>query len=428
MLAYKVDQSLRRIYQASRDCSFVIVLIAGGLWSGCDLVGGAFNYKPKDLQENLSAEARALMEQAFKGIDTSVRRDYHTHILGMNTDLNGTFVNEGWQSPWSGLLHYIQFEVYKSSAAITDVEQADAQYLARLKDLIQHMPHAGKFGIMAFDYFHNEQGQPDLLLTTFHVPNDYVMKIVQENPDVFFPIISIHPYRTDATTVLKQYAEQGVRFVKWLPNAMGIHPASETMKDKLEAYYEIMHEYDMVLISHTGDEKATEAEEFQNLGNPLFLRKALDRGVKVVMAHLASLGECTEEDASICPPGTPYIDVAIHMLKEPQYQQLLFADISALTQDNRKDNLNKVLANTAIHSQLINGSDYPLPAVNIVIQTRTLESSGYITAQERTALNEIYDYNPLLFDFVLKRTLRHTETGMKFPHSVFVEHSLLPTD
>ncbi len=410
-----------------RKFSLVLVLVGSGFWVGCNMVGGAFEHEPEDLQKNLSAEARALMDHAFENIEPSARRDYHTHILGMNTELNGTFVNEGWQSPWNGLIHYIQFEVYKSSAAITDVEHADAQFLARLKDLIQYMPHHGKFGIMAFDYFHDEQGQPDPLLSTFHVPNHYVMKIVQENPDIFFPIVSIHPYREDATQVLRQYAEQGVRFVKWLPNAMGIHPALDTMADKLDAYYQIMHTYDMVLISHTGDEKATEAEEFQNLGNPLFLRKALGMGVKVVMAHVASLGECKEEDASICPVGTPYIDVAIQMLEEPRYQKLLFADISALTQDNRKDNLNAVLANTAIHSQLINGSDYPLPAVNIVIQTRTLESSGYITAEERTALNEIYDYNPLLFDFVLKRTLRHTETGMKFPDSVFVEHSLLPT-
>lgn len=428
MIRRQILISLRSACHDSHAFFFAIVLIASGLLSGCNLVGGAFDYEPKDLQKNLSLEARVLMDQAFKGIEASARRDYHTHILGMNTELNGTFVNEGWQSPWSGLIHYIQFEVYKSSAAITDVEQADAQYLARLKDLIQYMPRHGKFGIMAFDYFHNEQGQPDPLLTTFHVPNDYVIKIVEESPELFFPIVSIHPYRKDAVTVLQQYAEQGVRFVKWLPNAMGIHPSSERMKDKLEAYYTVMHKYDMVLISHTGDEKATEAEEFQNLGNPLFLQKPLDFGVKVVMAHVASLGACKEEDADICAPGTPYIDVAIHMLEEPQYRKLLFADISALTQDNRKDNLNTVLANTAIHSQLINGSDYPLPAVNIVIQTRTLESSGYITAQEREVLNEIYDYNPLLFDFVLKRTLRHTETGEKFPLSVFLEHPLLPTD
>ncbi len=427
MAIHKCFLSLKIISHGSPGFALALVFLVSGLWSGCNIVGGAFDYEPKDLQRNLSSEARTLMEEAFKGIDSSARRDYHTHILGMNTELNGTFVNEGWQSPWSGLIHYIQFEVYKSSAAITDVEQADAQYLARLKDLIYHMPHSGKFGIMAFDYFHDEQGQSDPVLTTFHVPNDYVMKIVRESPDLFFPIVSIHPYRTDATTVLQHYAEQGVRFVKWLPNAMGIHPASKTMKDKLEAYYGIMHRHDMVLISHTGDEKATEAEEFQNLGNPLFLRKPLGMGVKVVMAHVASLGECLEEDVTICPTGTPYIDVAIQMLEEPRYKKLLFADISALTQDNRKDNLNKVLANTAIHSQLINGSDYPLPAVNIVIQTRTLESSGYITAEEREALNEIYDYNPLLFDFVLKRTLRHTETGVQFPPSVFAEHPLLPT-
>ncbi len=419
---------LKNVPDILRPSLLALVLIASSVCVGCNMVGGAFEHEPKDLQKNVGAEARELMAEAFEDIEPSARRDYHTHILGMNTELNGTFVNEGWQSPWSGLIHYIQFEVYKSSAAITDVEQADAQYLARLKDLIQYMPKHGKFGIMAFDYFHDEQGERDPLLTTFHVPNDYVMKIVAENPDLFFPIISIHPYRKDAVRVLREYAEQGVRFVKWLPNAMGIHPASETMKDKLEAYYQIMHEYDMVLISHTGDEKATEAEEFQNLGNPLFLRKPLGMGVKVVMAHVASLGDCKEEDAKVCTPGTPYIDLAIEMLKEPQYQQLLFADISALTQDNRKDNLDKVLATPAIHSQLINGSDYPLPAVNIVIQTRSLESSGYITAQERDALNEIYDYNPLLFDFVLKRTLRHTQTGVKFPASVFIEHPLLPTN
>ncbi len=420
--------SLNNAANMLRPCLLAFVLLAGGLGVGCNMVGGAFEHEPKDLQKNVSIEARELMRQAFDGIESSARRDYHTHILGMNTELNGTFVNEGWQSPWNGLIHYIQFEVYKSSAAITDVEQADAQYLARLKDLIQHMPKHGKFGIMAFDYFHDEQGERDPVLTTFHVPNAYVMKIVSQNPDLFFPIVSIHPYRKDAVRVLREYAEQGVRFVKWLPNAMGIHPDSETMRENLEAYYEVMHEHDMVLISHTGDEKATEAEEFQNLGNPLFLRKPLDMGVKVVMAHVASLGDCKEEDARICTPWTPYIDLAIEMLKEPRYQQLLFADISALTQDNRKDNLDKVLAASAIHSQLVNGSDYPLPAVNIVIQTRSLESSGYITAPERDALNEIYDYNPLLFDFVLKRTLRHTQTGVQFPASVFIEHPLLPTN
>jgi len=393
----------------------------------CNLIGGAFEHKPQDLQKEISPEARTLMQHAFGGIDPIRLRDYHVHLLGMNTELNGTFVNEGWQSPFGGLIHYIQFQVYKSAASITDEKQADNQYLTRLKSLIEFMPQHGKFGIMAFDYFHDEEGQPNKELSTFHVPNTYVMRTVKNNPDLFFPIISIHPYRNDAIDSLTNYAKKGVRFVKWLPNAMGIHPASVRMNDQLEAYYRVMHDYDMTLISHTGDEKATEAEEFQHLGNPLFLKKPLDMEVKVVMAHVASLGACLEEDADICTPGRPYIDLAIEMLENPKYKNLLFADISALTQDNRKDYLDKVLAHDSIHTNLINGSDYPLPAVNIVIQTRTLESAGYITAKEREALNEMYHYNPLLFDFVLKRTLRHTQSGKRFPPSVFLEHPKLQT-
>jgi hypothetical protein len=190
-----------------------------------------------------------------------------------------------------------------------------------------------------------------------------------------------------------------------------------------------MKEFDMVLISHTGDEKATEAEEYQHLGNPLFLKKPLDMGVRVVMAHVASLGACMEEDVALCTPGIPYIDLAIEMMEEPKYKDLLFADISALTQFNRKHNLDAVLANSSIHSNLINGSDYPLPAVNFVIQTRALVQSGHISSREREALNEIYDYNPLLFDFVLKRTLHHSElVEIKFPPSVFIENPSLLTD
>ncbi|WNM58488.1 amidohydrolase family protein [Candidatus Nitrospira allomarina] len=393
----------------------------------CDLLGGAFDHEPKYLEKKISAGARSLIEQAFEGIQGDALRDYHVHMLGMNEAINGTFVNEEWQSPWSGLTHFFQFEIYKSAAVVTDEQQADAQYLSRLKGLIQFMPERGKFGIMAFDFFHDEQGQPHRELSTFYVPNEYVMTIARKNPEIFFPIISIHPYREDATIALRHYAQQGVRFVKWLPNAMGIHPASETMQNKLVPFYRIMKEYDMVLISHTGVEVATEAEEFQRFGNPWLLKKPLDMGVKVVMAHVASLGECEKHEETLCPPGTPYIDLAIQMLEDPKYTGLVFADISALTQYNRHHNLDKILSKPSIHSRLINGSDYPLPAINIVIRTRSLVSSGHINSEEREALNEIYDYNPLLFDFVLKRTLRHSKTGKKFPPSVFVEHPDLPT-
>ncbi len=79
-----------------------------------------------------------------------------------------------------------------------------------------------------------------------------------------------------------------------------------------------------------------------------------------------------------------------------------------------------MLAREDLHERLVNGSDYPLPAVNLLIRTRPLVKQGYINADEADSLKEIYDYNPLLFDFVLKRTLKLPGTSKRFPASVFM--------
>jgi hypothetical protein len=48
---------------------------------------------------------------------------------------------------------------------------------------------------------------------------------------------------------------------------------------------------------------------------------------------------------------------------------------------------------------------------------------GYINADEAGSLKEIYDYNPLLFDFVLKRALKLPGTSKRFPAAVFMLNS-----
>jgi uncharacterized protein len=78
-----------------------------------------------------------------------------------------------------------------------------------------------------------------------------------------------------------------------------------------------------------------------------------------------------------------------------------------------------------LHERLVNGSDYPLPAVNALIRTSTLRKQGYITAEERACLNETYDYNPLLFDFVLKRTIKLPGTEKRLPPSIFMKNAAL---
>jgi predicted TIM-barrel fold metal-dependent hydrolase len=251
--------------------------------------------------------------------------------------------------------------------------------------------------------------------TEIFTPNDYVMTIFKKYPNVFVPTISVHPYRKDALITLEKYHKQGAKFIKWLPNSMGIDPSSPL----LDSYYEKVKELDMVILSHVCYEAAVDGGEFQKLGNPLLFRKPLDLGVKIIMAHCASLNESLDLDH----PENGQVDnyqLFLRLMKEEKYKNNLWGEISAITQYNRLDSpLKSLLEHPELHKRLVNGSDYPLPGINFLIRSKNLFTLGYITKEERMAINEIYAINPLLFDFVLKRTLKHPKTKQKFAHTVF---------
>jgi hypothetical protein len=78
-----------------------------------------------------------------------------------------------------------------------------------------------------------------------------------------------------------------------------------------------------------------------------------------------------------------------------------------------------------LHERIVNGSDYPLPAVNVLIRTRPLVKHGYITAKQSNSLKEIYEYNPLFFDFVLKRAVKLPGTERRLPARVFTINGAL---
>ena len=116
----------------------------------------------------------------------------------------------------------------------------------------------------------------------------------------------------------------------------------------------------------------------------------------------------------------------MRLMDDKKYDGLVFGEISAMTQFNRCGNpLTTIIEREDLHERLVNGSDYPLPAINVLIRTRTLVKNGYISAAERQCLNEIYDYNPLLFDFVLKRTIKLPATRKRLPASIFMTNAAL---
>jgi hypothetical protein len=380
-------------------------------------VGGAFTHRPEELKERLSARASDLVKRSFDGVDPARLVDYHTHVAGTGAGGTGNFVNPKMLT-WKRPSQRLKFKVYLSAAGVREERRADAEFAARLVRLVANMEGHGRHRLLAFDKNYRRDGSVNLAKTEFYVPNDYVFALAERHPNLFEPVASVNPYRADAIAELERCAARGARCVKWLPNAMGIDPSDE----RCDPFYRTMSRLGLVLLSHGGDEKAVEAEEDQRLGNPLLLRRALDHGVKTIVAYCAGLGESEDADDP-ARRRVPNFRLFLRLMEERRYDGLVFGDISAMTQSNRLgEPLSTVLARPDLHPRLVNGSDYPLPAVNALIRTRPLARAGYLDEDERRPLREIYGFNPLLFDFVLKRRLRLPGTTRRLPASLFMSH------
>lgn len=399
--------------------SLMPILIVGGCIA-IDRMGGAYTHDPEEAEFLMSDAAQALVDKAYADIETGELRDYHTHLITIGTSGSGGAVHPHMLD-WKHPIARMKSAVYMSGAGVDDLDNADAQYITRLVRLVRSMPGHGRHFILAFDQHYNADGTVNKDKTEFYTPNSYIFEVAEKYPDIFIPAISVHPYRLDALEALEKWHDKGARLIKWLPNAQGMDPDDP----KLDEYYKFLVDNDMVLLTHVGEEQAVEAREDQALGNPLKFRRALDLGVTIIMAHCGSLGTDIDLDD---PEGkqVPSYELFLRLMDEPKYKDQLFGELSAMTQFNRlPDPLLAILKRPDLHHRLVNGSDYPLPALNVVIRIGDLVEHGFIDESLKEPLREIYDYNPLLFDFVLKRNLRLPHTDLGFPASVFRENSAL---
>ena len=159
-------------------------------------------------------------------------------------------------------------------------------------------------------------------------------------------------------------------------------------------------------------------EDIQDYGNPLRLRRALDAGVRVVIAHCASMGQDRDLDKGENGPLIDSFLLFARLFDDKRYEKHLFGDISAMTQVNRAGpSLARVIEREDWHARLLNGSDYPLPGVMPIFSVDYLVSLGLLRESAASVLKEIRSHNPLLFDFVLKRHLR--SGGKALSKSVF---------
>lgn len=391
----------------------LIVLGTGAALYGGLRYGTARIARQSAPSQPLSDEANALISNAWKGLDPKRVLDTHVHVVGLGRGNSGCEVGPRLQS-WLNPMEYMKFSIYLAASGVTDLDEADQQYVAKLTQRVRDQSPHGRALLFAFDRAHDENGNALPEQSEFYTPNDYVLGLAKAAPDLFLPAASIHPYRADALEKLEDAVTRGAIAVKWLPNAMNINPASP----KCDAFYDALARLQVPLITHAGEEKAVHAEEAQRLGNPLHLRRPLERGVTVVVAHCASLGSNPDLDN----PNAPWVDnfeLFMRLMDEPQWNGKLFGELSAMIQVNRVGKpLRTLLERPDLHSRLVNGSDYPLPAINALVRTSALVENGFITEDQRVLLNEIDRHNPLLFDFVTKRCL--ATAGKHFADEVFM--------
>ena len=376
------------------------------------LVVGVPQAPPQAWRESLSPDALALVHKALDGLDAV--HDHHVHLVATGHEDSGASFHPDLLS-WLHPIKRMKTAIYQMAGGVETMEKTDSEYVERLRTLVEHHPADLSVSLLAFEGYHDESGafQPDK--TAFHVPNAWTFDVAKRLGDRFEPVASIHPYRPDAVAELRRWHAAGGRMIKWLPNSMGIDPGSP----KCDPLYDAMAELGVSLLSHAGDEHAVDGETRQNLGNPLRLRRPLERGVTVIVAHCGGLGVGEDLDAPGAPE-VPNFDLFLRLLSEAPSKDLLFGEISAVVLSNRHGQpLRVLLEREDLHDRLAYGSDYPLPSIDWLIQTHAMADLGYFTETEAELLDEVFGVNPLLFDLVLKRTLRAPGTTRGFAPSVF---------
>ena len=269
--------------------------------------------------------------------------DMHCHTAGIGTGGSGAVISGNLRDSW-------KYDVYLRSFGSSDDEvheYGDQILVDKIVDSIQDSEYVDGVVLLALDAPRDEKGSIVEDEIEVYVPNEYVAEQVARYPELYFGA-SIHPNRPDALNQLSWSKENGAVLVKWLPNIQGMDPSNE----RYITYYKKIIELDLPLLVHTGNEESFTRTN-DRLGDPELLRLPLSLGVKVIAAHVASSGKSE---------GYENIDRLLEMMDE--YPNL-YADISSLTQINKRKNLGKVINDKRLVGRLLYGTDYPL--INTVI-------------------------------------------------------------
>lgn len=266
--------------------------------------------------------------------------DAHVHLLGLGDGGSGCFI-----SPRLGASLLVRFLMRRLGLRRGS---ADADYLA----LLLRARRGSRFDrllVFGHDAVYDRRGRIDRAKTHLYVPNDYVLRVAREHPRDFWACASINPSRADAMDELERVAEGGARAVKVHPPIQGIDPGDPAYRP----FYRRLAELGLVLVIHTGHEHSAPIHG-QRLGHPSGVVTALEEGATVVAAHA---GTCAFHDATDFYP-------AFRALLDRWPN--LYGDTAILGTVLRLGVLRRLAHDPVVRSRLVHGSDFPLPASNLI--------------------------------------------------------------
>lgn len=264
--------------------------------------------------------------------------DIHCHAAGIGAGQSGCHVSPRLRRNW-------RYKQYLKAFGVTDAEVSefgDSLIIRRLSELLAGSQFVDSAVLLALDCSIDRDGHENMSRTEMYVPNEFVSKETAKHHNLHFGA-SIHPLRKDAIKRLESAFKQKSVLIKWLPSVQHIDPADR----KLIPFYNSLRDLGLPLLVHTGDEHSFTASQ-NELSDPARLSLALDCGVSVIAAHVATNG---------VNGGQKNFERLLPLFSK--YENL-FGDISSLTQLNKIGHLQSVLRHKQIIERLIYGTDMPI--------------------------------------------------------------------
>lgn len=385
------------------------------------------NEGPYD-QAILSYEAQKLIYDSLQ--DVSRVYDVHLHNLGYD---EGNYLNPAASvrglSSW---IDYFTFMVLRYASGTSDPIGSTQEARKRIHLYVNHFPKLTAF-ILPIQKAISSDGQVNWEKTGNFLKNYSALVTANSfigQDSTIVSAVSVHPFDDRWREKLQKAHFQGIRLVKWMP-PQSIPPDVEQLND----YYREMKRLGMTLIAHSGPEHTIPTndsnKEWEDWGNPLRFRKALQLGVDVILAHCGhkhNIPDLDQPDHPLVSGQELFFRIAreAHQKNHTgEWTGKVYGDLAAVTTHYGVDFIKGLLLHANEDGiRYIYGSDYP--HTNLIQPKKDAydlcSRAGLLEPYKVKPLKEIREWNPLLANYVFTRNLEMKGPFgeiLKFPISTF---------